>query len=158
MNAWESYEAAVEWVEGIVPFGIKPGLNRMEMLLELLGHPEKNLRIIHVAGTNGKGSTCAYLTKVLQQSGYRVGTFTSPCLERFTNRIHYNGSDIPELEVLELANRLKPIVDMVAESEWGSPTMFDVTTCMALLYFAKVCPDFVVLEVGLGGGWIQRML
>lgn len=151
MESWASYEAAVEWVEGIVPFGMMPGLNRMELLLDLLGHPEKELRFIHVAGTNGKGSTCAFLTSILQQSGYRIGTFTSPCLERFTNRIHYNGNDIPEQEVLELANRLKPLVDIVAESEWGSPTMFDVTTCMALLYFAKVSPDFIVLEVGLGG-------
>ncbi|CAG7623052.1 Folylpolyglutamate synthase [Paenibacillus solanacearum] len=151
MEYFNDVASAVNWVEGIVPFGIKPGLDRMERLLDRLGHPERGLSFIHVAGTNGKGSTCAFLTEVLLQSGYSVGTFTSPCIERFTNRIQWNGADIPEQEVLAITNVLKPLVEEVAQSDLGHPTMFEVTTCMAFVYFAQVRPDFVVLEVGLGG-------
>lgn len=151
-RSFHSYTEAVEWVTGLVPLGIRPGLKRMERLMELLGHPERRLKFIHVAGTNGKGSTCAYLTRVLVQSGYDVGTFTSPYIEKYTNRMKYNEQDIPEETLLQLANELKPLVDEVTGSELESPTMFEVSTALALMYFGKVaCPDFVVWEVGLGG-------
>lgn len=146
------YKAAVEWITGLVSFGIKPGLKRMERLMELLGHPERRLRFIHVAGTNGKGSTCAYLTRVLVSNGYDVGTFTSPYIEKYTNRIQYNGQDIREEELLLLARRLKPLAEEVASSELGSPTMFEISTALALLYYGTmVYPDYVVWETGLGG-------
>ncbi|CAG7637290.1 bifunctional folylpolyglutamate synthase/dihydrofolate synthase [Paenibacillus allorhizosphaerae] len=151
MDHFKDFSTAVNWIEGIVPFGIKPGLKRMDMLLDKLGHPERGLSFVHVAGTNGKGSTCAFLTEMLLRSGYSVGTFTSPCIERFTNRIKCSRVDIPEHEVLAITNRLKPLVDEVAQSDLGHPTMFEVTTCMAFVYFSQVRPDFVVLEVGQGG-------
>lgn len=146
------YRAAVEWVTGLVSFGIKPGLKRMERLMDMLDHPERRLKFIHVAGTNGKGSTCAYLTKVLLANGYDVGTFTSPYIEKYTNRIQYNGLDIPEAELLALCRRLKPLVEEIAATELESPTMFEVSTALALMYYGTVTyPDYVVWETGLGG-------
>jgi len=149
---FETYSEAVEWITGLIPFGIRPGLERIEQLMELLGNPHRRLKFIHVAGTNGKGSTCAYLTSALIKCGYDTGTFTSPYITKFTNRFQYNGEDITEEDLLRLANELKPHVDAIAKTELGSPTMFEVSTALAILYFAKVTfPDYVVWETGLGG-------
>ncbi|NBD25902.1 bifunctional folylpolyglutamate synthase/dihydrofolate synthase [Paenibacillus glycinis] len=147
-----SYEEARLWIEGLVAFGIRPGMERIQKLMELTGHPERRLKFIHVAGTNGKGSVCAYLTSVLLRCGYDVGTFTSPYITKFTNRFQYNGTDIPEETLLALSNRLKPLVEEIAASELGSPSMFEVSTALAILYYGTVAyPDFVVWETGLGG-------
>ncbi|MWC28740.1 bifunctional folylpolyglutamate synthase/dihydrofolate synthase [Paenibacillus sp. MMS18-CY102] len=148
----QSYAEAADWINGLIPFGIRPGLERMQVLMERLGNPERRLKFIHVAGTNGKGSTCAYLTSVLLACGYDVGTFTSPYITKFTNRFQYNGEDIPEETLTNLANMLKPHVEEITATELGSPTMFEVSTAIAILYFAKVSfPDYVVWETGLGG-------
>lgn len=145
-------DEAVGWITGRMKFGIRPGMKRMELFMEKLGHPHRRLKFIHVAGTNGKGSTCAFLTKTLTACGYDVGTFTSPYIERYQNRIQLNGQDIDDDSLIRLTNELKPIFDEIAETEWGAPTMFEVSTTLALLYFAKVAyPDFVVWETGLGG-------
>lgn len=150
--AFASYREAVAWITGLVSFGMRPGLRRMELLMEKLGHPERRLKFIHVAGTNGKGSTCAYLASVLRRCGYDVGMFTSPYLISYADRIQYNNEPIPEETLLRIANELKPIVDEIAASELGSPTMFEVSTTLALVYFARVAfPDYVVWETGLGG-------
>jgi dihydrofolate synthase/folylpolyglutamate synthase len=147
-----SYTEAVDWINSLIPFGIRPGLERIELLMEKLGHPHRKLKFIHVAGTNGKGSTCAFLTSVLIRSGYSVGTFTSPYITKFTNRFQYNGEDIPEDTLTGLANILHPLVQEIAEGELGSPTMFEVATALAILYYAECCyPDVVVWETGLGG-------
>ncbi|BBH19208.1 bifunctional folylpolyglutamate synthase/dihydrofolate synthase [Paenibacillus baekrokdamisoli] len=147
-----SYEEARDWITGLVVYGIRPGMERIQLLLEAFGNPERRLKFIHVAGTNGKGSVCAYLTSVLIRSGYDVGTFTSPYITKFTNRFQYNGTDIPEEVLLQLSNELKPHVEAIAQTELGSPSMFEVSTALAILYFAKVSyPDFVVWETGLGG-------
>lgn len=146
------YAQAVDWITSLIPFGIKPGLKRMDQLMEMLDHPYRRLKFIHVAGTNGKGSTCAFLSQVLIQCGYTVGTFTSPYIEKFTNRIQCNGKDIKEEDLLSLVNLIKPLVEEIATSELGSPTMFEVTTALTIYYFARMaCPDFVVWETGLGG-------
>ncbi|GBG08759.1 folylpolyglutamate synthase [Paenibacillus agaridevorans] len=150
--ALSSYQEAVDWITGLIPFGIRPGLERIELLMERLGNPHRRLKFIHVAGTNGKGSTCAYLTSALMKGGYDVGTFTSPYITKFTNRFQYNGSDIEEETLLSLANELRPHVSAIAETELGSPTMFEVSTALAILFYAKVTfPDYVVWETGLGG-------
>lgn len=150
--AFSSYTEAVEWINSLIPFGIRPGLERIEKLLDAFQNPHRRLRIIHVAGTNGKGSVCSYLTHVLRKGGYDVGTFTSPYITKFTNRIQYNGQDIEEEVLLKLANQVRPYVEEIAATELGSPTMFEVTTLIAILYYATVTyPDYVVLEVGLGG-------
>ncbi|TMV52930.1 bifunctional folylpolyglutamate synthase/dihydrofolate synthase [Paenibacillus mesophilus] len=151
-SAFRTADEAVNWITGRMKFGIRPGMKRMELFMEKLGHPHRRLKFIHVAGTNGKGSTCAFLTKTLTACGYDVGTFTSPFIERYQNRIQYNGKDIDDDSLVRLVNELKPIFDEIAETEWGAPTMFEVSTVLALLYFAKVTyPDFVVWETGLGG-------
>ncbi|MEI7025232.1 bifunctional folylpolyglutamate synthase/dihydrofolate synthase [Paenibacillus sp. y28] len=150
--AFQEYQEAVDWITGLMNMGIKPGLKRMQALSERFGNPERRMKFIHVAGTNGKGSTCAYLSRVLKQAGYDVGSFNSPYIERFTDRIRYNGEDIPDSEVLRLSNLLHPVCGEIAQTELGAPTMFEVCTMMALLYFGKVTyPDYVVWETGLGG-------
>ncbi|KHF33539.1 Folylpolyglutamate synthase [Paenibacillus sp. P1XP2] len=151
-SSLRTYAEAADWINGLIPFGIRPGMARIEKMMEMLGHPHRRLKFIHVAGTNGKGSTCAFLTRVLLQSGYTVGTYTSPYITKFTNRFQYNGEDIPEETLLMLANRLYPIVEEIAATELGSPTMFEVSTALAILYYAEECvPDIVVWETGLGG-------
>lgn len=152
-TTFASYTEAVNWITGLVAEkGMRPGLKRMEWLMEKLGHPERRLKFIHVAGTNGKGSTCAYITKVLNRNGYDVGTFTSPYITKFTDRLRYNEQDIEEGQLLELANQIKPLAEELASTELGHPTMFEVTTTIAILYFARVTyPDYVVWEVGMGG-------
>lgn len=151
--SFRSAEEAIDWITGLMSVtGIRPGLERMRLLMERFGHPERRLKFVHVAGTNGKGSVCAYLTSVLRQCGYDVGTFTSPYLTSYSNRLQYNGEDIPDDTLLELTNRLKPVCDELALTEWGPPTMFEVTTALALLYYGTVAyPDYVVWETGLGG-------
>ncbi|MZQ85912.1 bifunctional folylpolyglutamate synthase/dihydrofolate synthase [Paenibacillus sp. 5J-6] len=151
--AFQSAQEAIAWIVGrMEKHGIKPGLKRMQMLMEKLGHPERRLKFIHVAGTNGKGSTCAYLTSVLRACGYDVGTFTSPYLEKYTNRIQVNGEDIPDADLLRLVNDMLPVIDEIAETELGAPSMFEISTALAIMYFGKVAyPDYVVWETGLGG-------
>ncbi|WP_091163588.1 folylpolyglutamate synthase/dihydrofolate synthase family protein [Paenibacillus sp. 1_12] len=151
-NGFQSVEEAVDWIVNLVKFGVRPGLKRMEKLMELLEYPERRLKFIHIAGTNGKGSVCAYLTEALKQSGYGVGTFTSPYIEKYTDRIRYNGVNIADEDLLLAVNKLKPLVDQVAASELGQPTMFEVSTAVAIYYYARIsCPDYVVWETGLGG-------
>ncbi|MBB6692370.1 bifunctional folylpolyglutamate synthase/dihydrofolate synthase [Cohnella xylanilytica] len=144
---------AVAWITGLMPtVGIRPGLERMNLLMERLNHPHRRLKFIHVAGTNGKGSVCAYLTSVLRKCGYDVGTFTSPYITSYANRFQYNGQDIADEDLVRLANRLKPLSEELAATEWGPLTMFEVTTALAILYYGTVTfPDYVVWETGLGG-------
>jgi len=150
--SFQTYQEAVDWITELRANGIKPGLKRMEYMMDRLDHPHRRLKYIHVAGTNGKGSTCAMLDQALRSAGYDVGRFTSPYLEKFTDRITYNGEPIPEEEVLRLANRIKPLAEELAATELGHPTMFEICTTLAILYFAEVSyPYYVVWETGLGG-------
>ncbi|RUS47635.1 folylpolyglutamate synthase/dihydrofolate synthase family protein [Cohnella sp. AR92] len=150
---FKTAQQAVEWITGLMPtVGIRPGLERMELLMEKLNNPHRRLKFIHVAGTNGKGSVCSYLDRVLRSNGYDVGMFTSPYITSFSNRFQYNGEDIPDDAILKLVNRLKPLAEEIARTEWGPPTMFEITTALAILYYATVSfPDYVVWETGLGG-------
>ncbi|MCJ8006998.1 bifunctional folylpolyglutamate synthase/dihydrofolate synthase [Lederbergia wuyishanensis] len=148
----QSYKEALEWIHSRLRLGIKPGLTRMDWMLERLGNPEKELKSIHVGGTNGKGSTVTYLRSILNEAGYKVGTFTSPYIEQFNERISVDGKPIHDDEITELTNIIKPLADELEKTELGSPTEFEVITAMALYYFAKVNPmDITVIEVGLGG-------
>lgn len=126
-------------------FGIKPGLERIETLLTHIGDPHVMLPVIHVAGTNGKGSTCAMLAAILQQAGYKTGLYTSPHLTRFNERIRINGTEISDEDIARLA---RPLMN-VAKPIGG--TFFEVTTAMALQYFAEQRVDVAVIETGLGG-------
>lgn len=147
-----TYEEALAWITKLMPqHGIKPGLERIEAALERLGHPHRRLKFVHVAGTNGKGSTCAFLVSAIRAAGYDVGSFTSPYLEKYTNRIQVNEEDIPEDVVRDLANRVRAVADEI-EGEHGALSMFEISTTIAILYFATVSyPDYVVWETGMGG-------
>ncbi|MGM7720955.1 bifunctional folylpolyglutamate synthase/dihydrofolate synthase [Metabacillus sp. Hm71] len=146
------YSDVLNWIHGRLKFGIKPGLKRMEWLLAELGHPEKNIPTIHVAGTNGKGSTISYMLHMLVEGKYKVGSFTSPYIETFNERISVNGQPISDQEMIELANEVKPYVEKIEKTELGGPTEFEIITTMMFLYFGKYNkPDFLLLETGLGG-------
>lgn len=124
-----------------------PGLTRMRQLLAALDQPQRSLRFIHVAGTNGKGSTCAMLASILQQAGYCVGLHTSPHLVHFEERIQVNGEMIPGETLAALVEQVRPIADAMDEH----PTEFELITALAMLYFQSRHCDIVVLETGLGG-------
>lgn len=145
------YQQALDYIASFGRFGSRPGLERMRVLLKQLGSPERELKFVHVGGTNGKGSTTAFIHGILQAAGYRVGLFTSPYLESFTNRISINGADISEDSLAALTTRLQPLLQQVHESELGPITQFEVTTILALLYYQQSAVDVVAWEVGLGG-------
>lgn len=131
--------------------GMKLGLERMGWLMKKLDHPQKKVKAIHVAGTNGKGSTVAFIRNILQETGLTVGTFTSPFLETFNERISVDGVPISDEEVLRLVNLIYPLCKELAETELGSPTEFEVVTAMMYAYFGEGHADVVVVEVGIGG-------
>lgn len=139
------YHSSLDYLYGLQRFGIKLGLDNIRELLARLGHPERSFRIIHVAGTNGKGSVCATLAEILHRGGYATGRYTSPHLHSFTERIQVNGDPISEAQVAELTAEIRALAE-------GIPaTFFEFTTALALLYFARRQVEWVVLEVGMGG-------
>ncbi|MFD0827383.1 bifunctional folylpolyglutamate synthase/dihydrofolate synthase [Neobacillus sp. M.A.Huq-85] len=147
-----TYQEALDWIHARLRLGIKPGLKRMEWMMDKLGHPENKLKAIHIGGTNGKGSTVTFLRSMLQEQGYKVGTFTSPYIEQFNERISINGKPIGDDELLQLANVIRPLADELEETELGGPTEFEVITAMSFYYFAEINPvDIALYEVGLGG-------
>lgn len=129
-------------------FGVHLGLERILLLLENLGNPQQKVPIIHVAGTNGKGSVCAYLSSTLTAAGYKVGRYTSPHLVNWTERICINGLPIAEENLIDL---LEIIQQKIPENEADTPTQFEVITAAAWLHFAQEKVDIAVIEVGLGG-------
>ena len=124
-----------------------PGLDRMRQLLALLGNPEKQLKFVHIAGTNGKGSTAAMTASILQTAGYKAGLFTSPFIYRFNERMQINGQQIADEDVVRLVALVKEKADTMADY----PTEFEFVTGMAMEYFLEQGCDIVVLEVGMGG-------
>lgn len=142
---------AIEKIHQFNRFGSRLGLERMTMLLEKLGNPHRELAVIHVAGTNGKGSVCKFLEEGLAACGYQVGIYTSPFIERFHERIRLGGCDISDADLEQFAARVLAAADeMVAEGH-DSPTEFEVVTAIAFLYFREKGAEITVLEVGLGG-------
>ncbi len=142
-----NYKESLEYIHSVMWMGSRPGLSRTERLLELLGNPEKDLRFVHVAGTNGKGSTCSMLDSVLRNAGYKTGLYTSPYIVRFNERMCVNGEPISDDELAELVTVIRPL----AESMEDKPTEFELITALAFLYYKKHECDIVVLEVGMGG-------
>ena len=145
VSLMDSYEKTVDYIHGLRRMGPNPGLKRMTSILKRLNNPEEQFRVIHIAGTNGKGSTSAMIESVLRAAGYNVGLFTSPFLDSFTNRIKINGQDIEQRDLVELVSELRPM----AEEE--GLTQFEFITTLGLVHFARRKVDGVVLEVGLGG-------
>lgn len=147
-----NYLESLYWIHERTKFGIKPGVKRMEWMLDRLNNPQLNIRGIHVGGTNGKGSTVAYIRAALVENGYEVGTFTSPFIETFNERISLNGLPITNDEIVELVEIVKPISEALEqETELGGATEFEIITTMMFVYFGQIHPvDFVVVEAGLG--------
>jgi dihydrofolate synthase/folylpolyglutamate synthase len=146
-----NYREALDYIHSLYRFGTKPGLERIEALLHRLGDPHRSLRCAHITGTNGKGSTAAFLASLLTAHGLRAGLYTSPYLESFTNRMAVGGRDVTGEELVRLVEKVRPHVAEIAASALGQPTEFEVITAMAFDYFAHLAPDWVVVEVGLGG-------
>lgn len=145
------YEDAMKYITEVGNFGSNYGLKRTFRLLELLGNPQNKIKLIHIAGTNGKGSTTAMISKILMGNGYKVGMYTSPFLEEFEERIQINRVNIPKEKLANLMDELKIAVDKVIEEGYNHPTEFEIITCLMFLYFYKENIDFGVIEVGLGG-------
>ncbi|MDZ5470794.1 folylpolyglutamate synthase/dihydrofolate synthase family protein (plasmid) [Bacillus sp. 31A1R] len=149
---FQTYKEAIEWIHARLRLGMKPGLSRMEWMMEKLNHPERRIKTVHIGGTNGKGSTVTYLRSILQEGGFKVGTFTSPYFEQFNERISVNGQPISDEEIVQLTNVIKPLSDELEKTDLGAPTEFEVITAMSFYYYAFVNPvDIVLYEVGLGG-------
>ena len=146
-NSTMSAEEAVEYIHSITWLGSKPGLERTEQLLEKMGNPHHKLKFIHIAGTNGKGSTAAMTASILQKAGYRVGLFTSPCLYKFNERIQVNGQHISDTDLADVTSYVRPL----AASMGDHPTEFELVSCIGFEYFLRQKCDIVVLEVGMGG-------
>ncbi|MDU1274701.1 MAG: Mur ligase family protein [Staphylococcus epidermidis] len=147
-----NYLDSLYWIHERSKFGIKPGVKRMEWMLEQLNNPQHKIRGIHVGGTNGKGSTVAYLRTALIENDYSVGTFTSPFIESFNERISLNGVPIMNDELVQLVEQVKPVSEALEiETDLGGATEFEIITTMMFLYFGEINPvDFVIIEAGLG--------
>ena len=142
-----TYTQALDFIHSTCWKGSRPGLSRTIELAARLGDPQNTLKFIHIAGTNGKGSTSAMLAAILQKAGYRVGLYTSPFIIRFNERMRIDGMDIPDNELAEITEFVKPH----AEAMTDTPTEFELITAIALVYFARHNCDYVVFEVGMGG-------
>lgn len=140
---------AIEYIHSVCWKGTVPGLSRTQELLAKMGNPEKKLKFIHIAGTNGKGSTAAMSASILQQAGYKVGLYTSPYIYRFHERMQVNGVEISDEDLCTVTEYVKPFADSMTES----PTEFELVCCIAFEYFLRQNCDIVVLEVGMGGAW-----
>ncbi|MBF1757344.1 MAG: bifunctional folylpolyglutamate synthase/dihydrofolate synthase [Veillonella tobetsuensis] len=146
-----TYEEALAYLEDTSSFGIKPGLERIQALMQALGNPERDYKIIHVTGTNGKGSVTTYISYALFTSGLRVGRFTSPHLESYTERIEINDVQISKDAFGELISRVRQGVEQIIADGVEAPTQFEILTAAAFLFFKEQGVDYAVIEAGLGG-------
>ena len=137
-----TYNEAIEWMDSRHWSGTGKGIVRSQELLERLGNPQDKLKFVHVAGTNGKGSVCACLSKILTAAGYQVGLFVSPHLKRFNDRIYFNGTEIGDEDFARLASRIRTQAEVMEDA----PTVFEIMTAMGMLYFAEKQCDLVMLE------------
>ncbi|AGX43733.1 bifunctional folylpolyglutamate synthase/dihydrofolate synthase [Clostridium saccharobutylicum] len=146
-----TYEEAMNYISSVGRFGSNYGLERTFRLLELIGNPHEKIKLIHIAGTNGKGSTTAMITKILRGFGYKVGMYTSPYLEEFEERMQINGINIPKDILVNLLEKVKIAINKVIEEGYEHPTEFEIITALMFLYFYNEKVDYGVIEVGLGG-------
>ena len=142
-----NYSETLQYIHSVSGHFCKPGLERITALCDALEHPERDLRFIHVGGTNGKGSFCAMTESILRAAGYQTGLYTSPYIKEFNERMRVNGENISNDELMELTAQVRPIADAMEDK----PTEFELITAIAFLYFKRHNCDVVVLEVGLGG-------
>ncbi len=142
-----NYNETLNYIHSVSNFFCKPGLSRIQKLCDFLGNPQDTLKFIHVAGTNGKGSFCAMLSQILIDAGYKVGTYTSPYILEFNERISINGEMISNGDLTEICEYIKPFADQMEDKV----TEFELITAIAFEYFRREKCDIVVLECGLGG-------
>lgn len=142
-----TYEEALDYIHGIYWRGSKLGLTRTREILELLENPQKQLKFVHVAGTNGKGSTCAMLASIFRKAGYKTGLYISPYITRFNERMQFNGEPISDEELAEITE----YVSGYAETMQDKPTEFELVTAIGMEFFKRKGCDIVILETGLGG-------
>lgn len=142
-----TYTEAIEYIHSICWLGSRPGLERITVLCDKMGNVQDKLKFIHVAGTNGKGSTSSMLTRILANAGYKVGTFTSPYVYRFNERMAVNGEPISDEDLAHVIEIIKPLADSMDDK----PTEFELITAAGFLYFYEQKCDIVVLECGMGG-------
>lgn len=147
-----NYDETLEWIHNRGKFGIKPGVKRMVWMLNELDNPQDNITGVHVVGTNGKGSVVSYIRSALNENEYSVGTFTSPYIEVFNERISIDGTPISNEDLAHVANIVRPVSERMAEeTELGQATEFEIITAMMFVYFGNVHPvDIVVVEAGIG--------
>jgi len=146
-----NYKEAIEYIHSTYRFGSKLGLDNISRLLNKLNNPQNGLKIIHVAGTNGKGSISSMIRSMLSESGYKTGFFISPYLERFTERIQIDNEEISEEDLSKNTYDVKKAVEELLKEGYSHPTEFEIVTAIGFLYFMRKNIDFLVLEVGLGG-------
>jgi len=144
-----TYQEAIQFLYDLRMFGAKLGLDNVRKLAARVGNPQERLSFIHVAGTNGKGSTCAFLESVYRTAGHRTGLFSSPHLVSFRERIQVDKRLIPEASVIDLVRELKPVLEGFPQD--SHPTFFEVITVMAMMHFEREACEIVILETGLGG-------
>lgn len=142
-----TYSQALEYIHTVLPAGSKPGLERTNALLSLMNNPEKSLRFIHLAGTNGKGSIASMTASVLTKAGYKTGLFTSPWIFSFNDYMRIDGEVISDDELADIVSRLKLLADTLTDK----PTEFEFTVCVAMEYFSRHSCDIVCVEAGMGG-------
>lgn len=146
-----NYEQAIDYIRAVHNNGTKLGIERNARLTELLGNPQNNYKIIHVAGTNGKGSTCNMIHDVLVSSGYKTGLFISPHLEEYAERIQINKVPIDRDSLIRITQLVKEKIDIMHEEGYGDLTEFEIITAIGFKYFEEQKIDILVLEVGMGG-------
>ena len=146
-----TYQECIEWLEGVSLYGKKDGLTNMLQLMEEFGNPQEKIPAIHVAGTNGKGTTCALLNRILMETGRRTGMYTSPHLVRYTERIRVNDQEISEEDFARIGTAVRAAAEKMESDGKIHPTFFQLLTAIAFLYFAEQGAEILVLEVGVGG-------
>lgn len=146
-----NYQEALDFIHDTHKFSIKLGLDNVSRLLDLMGKPHQDLKVIHVAGTNGKGSTSSYINQVLIEAGYKVGLYTSPFLETFNERMRIDNINISNEALAEITSFTKSCIDQMLAEGLNHPTEFEIVTAIAFEYYKRNQVDFVVLEVGMGG-------
>ncbi|MFZ7102302.1 MAG: bifunctional folylpolyglutamate synthase/dihydrofolate synthase [Peptococcaceae bacterium] len=146
-----NYQESLKYLHELCKFGINLGLERITMLLNLLGNPHRQIAALHIAGTNGKGSTSAMIAGILKEAGLKVGVYTSPHLHSYSERIRINGEDIADHDFAAGMAELKEFVPEVLRLTGENPTEFEILTALAFQYFAKEKVDIMVIEVGMGG-------
>ena len=146
-----NYDDALNYIYGTYGKGTKSGVDNIRKLLEILGNPHKGMQYVHVAGTNGKGSTVAFIGRILMEAGYRTGRYISPFLERFEERMAVDEKYISEEDLGRITEQVKNAVEFMVSEGYNHPTEFEIVTAIGFVFFKEQACDVVVLEVGLGG-------